>query len=159
LAGEEPPLLLVLGEPGIGKTRLLQEAAQQGQARGWRVLEGRCHRNSGQELYAPLLSALERYLAQQSLAEQREALRHGDWLLRLPPELAEVAGLSSPAWNVPPAQERRLLFTAVQRFLGNIAGPSGTLLVLDDLQWIGVDTVDMLTSLFRSTPQRPLRVI
>src|SRR5262249_17766672 len=91
--------------------------------------------------------------------EQREALRQCDWLLQLLPELAGVTGLSLPAWNVPPAQERRLLFTAVQRFLDNIAGPSGTLLVLDDLQWIGVDTVDMLTSLFRSTPQRPLRVI
>ncbi|HEY7349299.1 MAG TPA: AAA family ATPase [Ktedonobacterales bacterium] len=159
LADEEPLLLLVLGEPGIGKTRLLQEAAQQGQRHGWRVLDGRCHRHSDQELYAPLLGALERYLAHQSLAGQREALQQCGWLLRLLPELAEVAGLSLPPWNVPPAQERRLLFAAVRRFLDNIAGASGTLLVLDDLQWASVDTLDLLTSLFRSNARRPLRII
>ncbi|HEU5198285.1 MAG TPA: AAA family ATPase [Ktedonobacterales bacterium] len=159
LEGEEPPLLLVLGEPGIGKTRLLQEAAQQGQMHGWRVLEGRCHRHSGQELYAPLLGALERSLARLSQAEQREALQQCEWLLRLLPEWAEEAGLSLPPWEVPPAQERRLLFAAVRRFLDQIAGPSGTLLVLDDLQWVSADTLDVLTSLFRADARRPLRLI
>ncbi len=159
LEGKEPPLLLVLGEPGIGKTRLLQEAVRQGQGHGWRVLEGRCHRHSGQELYAPLLGALERHLTHQSPVEQRAALQQCDWLLRLLPELADGVGLSLPSWNVPPAQERRLLFAAVRRFLDNIAGPAGTLLVLDDLQWVSADTLDVLTSLFRAGAQRPLRLI
>jgi tetratricopeptide (TPR) repeat protein len=159
LEGEEPPLLLMLGEPGIGKTRLLQEAAQQGQRHGWRVLEGRCHRHSGQELYAPLLGALERSLTRLSQAEQREVLQQCEWLLRLLPEWAEEAGLSLPPWEIPPAQERRLLFAAVRRFLDRIAGPSGTLLVLDDLQWVSADTLDVLTSLFRADAQRPLRLI
>ena len=42
LAGEGPPVLLYAGEPGIGKSRLLQQAAQQAPAAGWRVLEGGC---------------------------------------------------------------------------------------------------------------------
>ncbi len=159
LEGEEPPLLLVLGEPGIGKTRLLQEASHQAQARGWCVLEGRCHRHSGQELYAPLLGALERALARLPQAEQREALQQCEWLLRLLPERAEEAGLSLPPWEVSPAQERRLLFAAVRRFLDQIAGPSGTLLVLDDLQWVSADTLDVLSSLFRADVRRPLRLI
>jgi tetratricopeptide (TPR) repeat protein/transcriptional regulator with XRE-family HTH domain len=159
LKGEEPPLLLVLGEPGIGKTRFLQEASQQGQRHGWRVLEGRCHRHSSQELYAPLLGALDRSLTRLSQAEQRESLQQCEWLLRLLPEWAEEAGLSLPPWEVSPAQERRLLFAAVRRFLDNIAGPSGTLLVLDDLQWVSADTLDMLTSLFRADARRPLRLI
>lgn len=159
LEGSGPPLLLVLGEPGIGKTRLLQEAVRQGQRYGWCVLEGRCYRGSGQEPYAPLLGALERHLALLSLAEQREALEQCDWLLKLFPELAVAAGFSLPTWDIAPAQERRLLFAAARRFLDNIAGPAGTLLVLDDLQWASSDALDLLGSLLRATARRPLGVI
>jgi transcriptional regulator with XRE-family HTH domain len=54
LAGEGPPVLLLAGEPGIGKSRLLQHTAQQAMAAGWQVLAGGCQRRGGQEPYAPL---------------------------------------------------------------------------------------------------------
>ena len=53
-------MLFLPGEPGIGKTRLLREAAELARVGGWAVLEGGCHRSSGQEPYAPMLTALER---------------------------------------------------------------------------------------------------
>ncbi len=59
--------------------------------------------------------------------------------------------------QVPPEQERRLLFTAVARYLTTIAGPAGTLLVLDDLQWAGADALDLLITLMRTVPL--LRVV
>jgi transcriptional regulator with XRE-family HTH domain len=40
LAGEGPPILVLAGEPGIGRTRLLRESCEQAQASGWTVLEG-----------------------------------------------------------------------------------------------------------------------
>ena len=49
------PLLLLAGEPGIGKSRLLREATVRAPRRGWAVLEGGCQRRGGQEPYAPLL--------------------------------------------------------------------------------------------------------
>src|SRR5581483_4413632 len=55
-----------------------------------------------------------------------------------------------PPWTVPPDQERRLMFAAVERFLVNVAGPAGTLLVLDDLQWAGPDALDLLATLVRA---------
>ena len=55
-------VLLLAGEPGIGKTRLLQAAAQQAVARGWCVLVGGCQRRGGEDPYAPLLAALARHL-------------------------------------------------------------------------------------------------
>src|SRR5207248_2983573 len=55
LAGEGPPVLLLAGEPGIGKTRLLQEALQHAEGSGWTVLSGGCQRRGGQEPYTPLL--------------------------------------------------------------------------------------------------------
>ena len=47
----------------------------------------------------------------------------------------------------------------MRRFLSNIAGPSGTLLVLDHLQWAGPDALDLLTNLLRSVAALPVRVI
>ena len=64
------PLLLLAGEPGIGKSRLLREATVRAPRRGWTVLEGGCQRRGGQEPYAPLLQALERHIARQSRAQQ-----------------------------------------------------------------------------------------
>jgi predicted ATPase len=51
------------------------------------------------------------------------------------------------------------MFAAVGRFLANIGGPAGTLLVLDDLQWAGEDALDLVTTLARLEPERPLRAV
>jgi tetratricopeptide (TPR) repeat protein len=74
------------------------------------------------------------------------------------PELATDPIEPLPAWSLPAEQERRLLFEAVTRYLANMAGPAGTLLVLDDLQWAGPDALDLLTALVRAE-EAPLRVI
>lgn len=159
LTGEGPPLLLLAGEPGIGKTRLLQEAAQFGQREGWTVLVGRCQRSSGQEPYAPLVSALTQFLAAQSASAQQSALEGCAWLARLLPELAEEGTLALPPWTLPAEQERRLLFVTVQRFLGQIAGPGGTLLILDDLHWARTDGLELVLFLARTAAATPIRLL
>ena len=162
LAGKGPPLLVLAGEPGIGKTRLLREASSWGRTQGWSVLEGGCHRRSGQEPYIPLLTALASSLRSQPPAQVRRMLEGCAWLVRLLPELAESSLVPVPEWQLPPAQERRLMFAAVGRYLANLAGPSGTLLVLDDLQWAGQDALDLLADLLRTLNDRTgrhLRVI
>jgi predicted ATPase len=50
------------------------------------------------------------------------------------------------------------MFAAVGRVLAHAAGPAGTLLVLDDLQWAGADALELLASLLQA-PARPLRVL
>ncbi len=140
------PLLLLAGEPGIGKTRLLQALAQRAVARGWSVLAGGCHRQGGQQPYSPLVEALARYLHALPPNRLRAVLVGCAWLARLLPELAEALE-PLPAGMVPPEQERRLLFAAAARVLANVTGPAGTLLVLDDLQWAGADALDLLRSL------------
>jgi tetratricopeptide (TPR) repeat protein len=51
------------------------------------------------------------------------------------------------------------MFTAVERLLANIAGPTGVLLVLDDLQWAGADALELLSTLVRGAARIPLRVL
>jgi len=158
LAGEGPPVWLLAGEPGIGKSRLLYEAPRRAGEQGWSVLMGGCQRRGGQESYAPLLQALDGHIRAQTPARLRVSLRGCAWLVRLVPELAGGPIESLPAWTVSPEQERRLLVKAVARYLANVAGPSGTLLVLDDLQWAGPDALGLLATLIRSA-EAPLGVI
>jgi tetratricopeptide (TPR) repeat protein len=154
LRREAPPVLLIRGEPGIGKTRLLREASDHALGRGYALIEGGCHRRSGQEPYAPLPSALSRYLTTLPSSQARAVLIGCDWLSRLLPELVQE-GLLAPPATLPAEHERRLMFRAVARFLANVTGSAGTLLVLDDLQWASADSLDLLASLARTaTPGR-----
>lgn len=51
------------------------------------------------------------------------------------------------------------MFDAVRRFLANVAGSAGTLLLLDDLHWAGADAFDLLVSVLHQPPGAPLRVV
>lgn len=153
---EGPPLLLIAGEAGIGKSRLLYAGIEQAEDMGWTVLTGSCHRRSGQESYAPLVGALIDFVYRQTPAQQRLQLQGCSWLVRLLPELAESEVVAHPGWNLPSEQERRLMFGAVARYLANVAG---TLLVLDDLHWAGIDTFDLLQALIQAPRERPLRIL
>ena len=164
LRGEGPPLLLLAGEPGIGKTRLLQRGAAAGRGAGAGVCStGAASGSGGQEPYAPLLDALRALHPQPAgRANCAADLRGCAWLVRLLPELAAGPIPPLPPWTLTPEQERRLMHEAVGRFLANVAGPAGTLLVLDDLQWAGADALDLLATLVRAARARarlPLRVV
>jgi transcriptional regulator with XRE-family HTH domain len=88
LLGSGPPLLVLAGAPGIGKSRLLQAAAERGRRLGFGLVAGGCAQREGQEPYAPLVEALERRL-DATEAEDRQRLLSGcPWLVRLLPELA-----------------------------------------------------------------------
>jgi tetratricopeptide (TPR) repeat protein/transcriptional regulator with XRE-family HTH domain len=159
LAGTGPPILLLAGEPGIGKSRLLAEATSRAQARGWQVLQGGCQRRGGEEPFAPLLEALERNLHRQNPAQRRDAVQGCAWLGRLLPELTDGLFEPLPGWTLSPEQERRLVFKAVLRYLANVGGAAGTLLVLDDLQWAGYDALDLLAALARAAADAPLLMV
>ena len=158
LAPGGPPLLLLAGEPGIGKSRLLRELAPRAAQRGMHVLIAGCRQRGGQEPYAPILHALERHLRSIAPAQARAALRGCAWLVRLLPELAGGPVEALPAVALPAEQERRLMFDAVVRFLGNVAGPGGMLLVLDDLQWADADAVEFLRALAHAAAGTQLRI-
>src|SRR5256885_636658 len=75
-----------------------------------------------------------------------------------PPDWPDPAEGGAPA-GVQPEQQRRLLVSSVGRLLHALAGPAGTLLVLDDLHWAGPDAVDLLAALLAAAGSPTLPVI
>jgi len=161
LAGAGPPVLLLAGEPGMGKSRLLEEAASRGAGGGWGVAQGGCLRRA-QDAYAPLSGALDDALQRLPAGQRAEALRQAGRVDLLLPELALSGGPGSGEGEAPggvqPEQQRRVLVSSAGRLLRSVAGPAGTLLVLDDLHWAGPDAVDLLAALLAAAGP-PLRVI
>ena len=162
LAEAGPPVLLLAGEPGMGKTRLLEEAASRAAGGGWGVARGGCLRRA-QDAYAPLSGALDDALQRLPTGQRAEALRQAGRVDLLLPELALSGGPGPGEAEAPggvqPEQQRRLLVSSAGRLLRAVAGPAGTLLVLDDLHWAGPNAVDLLAALLAAAGSPPLRVI
>ena len=145
----ERQIVLVAGEPGIGKTRLVCEAALRAHATGAAVLYGRC----GEELglpYRPIVEALRHYVtvcAPGQLAAHAET--HGGELARLVPALAQLVPGLPPPRSAEPDTERFLLFEAVAGLLSEAAQDGVVMLLLDDLHWADRATVALVDHLVR----------
>lgn len=137
---------LVSGEPGIGKTRLLDEVAAQAHATGARVLHGAATEAEGMPPYLPFLEALGQHIR----ATPPDVLRaqtgtDAAILASLLPELhARLGELPRTLNALPPEQARLRLYEAIGALLANIAHEQPLLLQLDDLHWADPATLDLL---------------
>jgi len=142
------PVVLVSGEPGVGKTRLVAEAATRLHAGGAPVLYGRCDPFGGSphQPFAQALSTLADGLDRQTV---RTVLApHSGDLVRLVPRLEQlVPGLAAPI-DGEASGNRYRLFNAVSASLAALADlTSGVVLVIDDFQWADPSTIALLEHL------------
>ncbi|MBV9579663.1 MAG: AAA family ATPase [Chloroflexi bacterium] len=137
--------LFMEGEPGIGKTRMLDEAARLGEQHGWHVLRASAAPSATHAAQDPVVAALRRDIEVRSASELRHSLNGCHSLLHVLPELVELGALTAPAQ--PPAAH--LLARDTGRYLRNVALPAGagTLLLLDDLQCADAQQLDLLAHL------------
>jgi len=146
-------VLLLAGEPGIGKTRLLLECADQARGRGWLTLLGRAYDTPGVPPYLPFIEALRAYVRAFPDDERVEVLAEAaPEIAMLLPELGR--GLPDrPAHEaLNPESERYRLFEAVSDFLLQVARSveaRGLLLCLDDLHWADRATILLFLHLAR----------
>ncbi len=145
----EPTVTLLIGEAGIGKTRLVREAEQRARERGAMVLRGECLRLDGGELpYAPLAAALRDAPAEAlaaSLDELGPEVRAQ--LERSFPHLA--AGLPVGGGSEPDRFAQARVYESLMLLLGALGRHAPVLLALEDVHWIDRSTQDFVRFLVR----------
>jgi DNA-binding SARP family transcriptional activator len=126
-------LFLLLGEPGIGKSRLAEELLGNARVRGARTLVGRCWEAGGAPAYWPWVQSLRSYMREADHAQLVSQLGSGAAdLAPIVPELREqLPNLPEPPLEAEGARFR--LFDAASRFLRDAAATRPLVLVLDDL--------------------------
>lgn len=152
-------VLLLSGEAGIGKTRLLAETARRAHAAGAIVLAGRAPEDTLVP-YQPFLEAIGHYVFNAPLAELRSVGRHaGPELGQLIPEIRRRLPELGPPEPGDPETDRYRLFEAVAALLGEISASASLLVVLDDLHWSDRPTQLLLRHLARAPQASGLRIL
>jgi predicted ATPase len=129
-------VVLLAGEPGIGKTRLAEELAAQATAQGALVLWGRCWEGEGAPAFWPWVQIVRAYLEAADPAVLRQDMGAGgaDIAQVVPAVHDRLPGLPTPP-PVEPEAARFRLFDSLAGFLRAAAARRPLLLVLDDLHW------------------------
>jgi class 3 adenylate cyclase/tetratricopeptide (TPR) repeat protein len=162
-------IVAVVGEPGVGKSRLFYEFVTSHRTRGWLVLQGGSVSYGRASSYLPVLDMLKSYFKIEDRDDAR-AIRAKvtGALLTLDEGLkdvvAPVLGLlgalpeDSPFLKQSPPQRRQSTLDSVKRLLLLETQAQPVLLVFEDLHWIDSETQALLDSLVESLPTAPLLI-
>lgn len=149
---DRPGLVLITGDAGIGKTRVLAELAWHARERGLLVLAGGCYEAEGRLPFGALHDALLDYME----AQTDEVLQvHLGGLMpelgRVVPELRDRFPDLPEGHVVNLEEQRPRIFWAITRAFERISEVQPLVLLLDDLQWADDTTVELLHYLTRQS--------
>ncbi len=148
----EGGIVLIAGEPGIGKTRLLHEFADCARRAGWLVLSGSAYDTEGMPPYLPFVAAIREHARVASDEELMGIAGDAPSIAALIPDFRTRFRDLPSAPPQPPEAERFRHFEAVSEFFLRVAHSSetrGLLLCLDDLHWADPSTLALLLHLSR----------
>ena len=154
----KPQAMLIVGEAGIGKTRLAEEFVAWTWNQGAEVLRGHVFELGGRLPYQPLVEALRARLEAENAPED---LLDDVWLIELSRLLPELR-LRYPDLPVSMQDEtagRLRLFEAVARLMDSLAERAPMVLLLDDLQWVDGASLDLLRYLSHCWKSHGSRVL
>ena len=141
-------LVMVVGEPGIGKTALCKELTRYVEEQGGTTLVGHCYEEGSLSLpYLPFVQAMRSYVISCSDDDLRSDL--GDsasHVARIMPEIQDKLGVEPDA-PTDPEDDRYRLLNGVTTFLTNVSKSRPLAIVLEDLHDADSGTLEMLTYL------------
>lgn len=152
-------VVLVTGEAGIGKTRLLNELLAEAASCGWQTLVGLAGERDADFPFAPVVDALRQRL--RSGQPTFEPTDDTVALLALLPELAGrlAAGVLDRSSELPPEQSKRRIFEAIATLFGRWADSRPLLVAFEDLHWADPTSLELLELLPRRLDGRPLLIL
>ena len=160
MAATKDGLVVVLvGEPGIGKTRLAEAAAADTRRAGGTVIASRAFETEGSIPYGPIVELLRAGLADPEARRRFDALNaaSGDAISRLLPDLRHGARRGGPRDG--PAARAGLLSAIADALTAMVAGTPPGMICVDDIQWADGATLEALSYLIRRLVGRPLMLL
>ena len=149
--------VLLAGDAGVGKTRLLTELRSQAEAAGWRVLVGHCLNFGDSALpYLPFSEALGR-LADEEPGLAEDVLRASPAVARLMPGRRSLAAADEAVDHE--RVDRAGLLEAVHIALSSLGQAGPLLLVVEDAHWADQSTREMLSFLFSRRFAGPVAIV
>jgi predicted ATPase/DNA-binding CsgD family transcriptional regulator len=153
-------VVLLTGEPGMGKTRLLKDFSSQIAQNGAIVLRGNATESEGMPPFLPFLEALGRYIRVNPQDQLRSKVALVPQILAsLLPELSVYFPDHLDSLPVPPEQARFRLYEAIGTFLEVISGQHVLVLILDDLHWADTASLDLMLHLAYYQSNRHLLIL
>jgi class 3 adenylate cyclase/tetratricopeptide (TPR) repeat protein len=163
-------VVAVIGEPGVGKTRLFHEFTHASRTQGWLLLESSSTSYGKATPYLPIIDLLKAYFQIEDRDDGRRVREKlTGRLLTLDPILGPTlpaflalleVPIEDPAWQaLDPAQRRQRTLDALRRLLLRESQVQPLLLVFENLHWIDAETQAFLDGLVESLPAARLLLL
>ena len=130
-------MIMLVGEPGIGKTRTAVEFTKLAEGQDVEVLWGRCYEGEGAPLYWPWIEVIRAYLHNHDAEEVREQMESGvTAIAEMVPHVADHLGELPEMRSLDdPISARFRMFDSATTFLKNATASRPIIIILDDLHW------------------------
>jgi predicted ATPase len=152
--------IVIAGEAGVGKSRLLSEICRRAEVERFLILRGYCFEQDAAFPYAPLVDALRTHLARCVPLEINERLGpFAPEIVKLVPEMALALPDLQPSPALDPEAEKRRLFESLIGFFIRLAAMQPLLLILEDLHWSDKVSLDFLQLFARRLPTHPILLL
>jgi DNA-binding NarL/FixJ family response regulator len=159
-------IVLIAGEAGVGKSRLVGEASgrfrtrQDAAQHDALILQGRCFEPDRVLPYAPLLDLMRASLAARPPEELAATLGSAAGVLvTLLPELAELLPPITSNLMLDPEPDQRRLTLALVQYITRLAARRPLLVIIEDLHWSDETSLDLLLTLARHIPSQPILLL
>ncbi len=140
-------LVLLGGEPGVGKTRLARELMATARQRGAASVTGHCYEMEGAAPYVPFVETIEQAVHLVPQAVRAAMGEVAPEIAAIVPSLRRTYPDIPPLPEVPADQQRRLIFGGFLEYIRRVAQKSPVVYLLDDLHWADESTLQLLQHL------------
>lgn len=152
--------ILLTGEAGIGKSRLIEELKNQATSENFTILQGNCFEQDVLFPYAPCIDALRNLFASLNATEIEKLLGPlAPEFLKLLPELALLIPWIKPTPSLEPLAEKYRLFESLTRFGSSLSTVNPVLFILEDLHWSDALSLELFQYFVRRIHNQPLMLV